>query len=179
MRIMAKPTLASNFNGGISSEDFYMQGIAVIHRTIRKGFRIGAGVTYTNGFGKPLLLPVLNLRYQTENFDLNLTAPFQVSAKYRTGNLMVGFNSGVEGNQYNLHLEENDRPFAEKADAINFSRFNIGPVFGWYIPGQGRIEVSAGMSLNRVFKVVDREDQETDLDLDNGFFIRTGFYFGR
>ena len=179
VRAMAKPTLASNFQDGISGDDFYMQGSAVVHRIIRKGFSVGAGAAYTNGFGEPVAVPILSLRYQTEKFDLDINAPVKVSAKYTASKFVAGIKAEVDGNQYNLRLGDNENPQVEKLDAINFSRMNIGPVFGWVIDGQGRIELSAGVSLNRIFKVVDVADTELDYDLDNGFFVKTGFYFGK
>ncbi|MEO1261735.1 MAG: DUF6268 family outer membrane beta-barrel protein [Bacteroidota bacterium] len=178
-RVMAKPTLASNLKGGLSSDDFFMQGSAVIHRNIREGLTIGAGAAYINGFGEPLAVPILSLGYRTEKFDVDIQAPVNISAKYKTGNFMAGLQAGVDGNQYNLRLGDNEQPKVDKIDAINFSRYNVGPVFGCTIEGQGRIELSAGVSLNRIFKVMNVQGDELDYDLNNGFFVKTGFYFGK
>ncbi|MEZ4964570.1 MAG: DUF6268 family outer membrane beta-barrel protein [Saprospiraceae bacterium] len=179
MTLLAKPTLASNFKDGVSGGDFFMQGSAVLHRKINERLRIGAGAAYTNGFGEPKLVPLLNLRYRTEKLDLNATLPVKIRATYTAGRLMLGLNAGLEGNQYNLQLGERDLPAIEKVDAVKFSRYNIGPVLGYTIPGAGRLEVSAGLSLKRTFKVVDASNEEINFDLDNGLFVKTGFYFGK
>lgn len=179
MTLLAKPTLASNFRDGISGDDFFMQGSALLHRTFQNGLRIGAGLAYTNGFGEPKTVPLLSLRYRTDKLDLNVTAPVKISATYRAGNLIVGINSGVEGNQYNLQLADRDQPAVGNVDAVKFSRYNIGPVIGWGIAEKGRVELSAGISLNRIFKLVTINGEDLDFDLDNGFFVKTGFYFGK
>lgn len=179
VRFLVQPTLASNFKNGISGDDFYLQGSLVVHHAINNGLRIGAGAAYTNGFGEPKMVPVLNVKYKTEKFDLDILAPVKMSAKYYAGNLLVGLKAEVDGNQYHLQFSDEANPKTDNLDAVKFSRYNVGPVVGWTIEGQGRVELSAGVSLNRIFKVVDVNDAELDYDLNNGFFVKTGFYFGK
>lgn len=177
--VIAKPTIASNLNKGISSDDLSVQGITAFERIINESFRIGFGGAYVNNFGEAKFIPIFKIKYHNENLDLNVTAPLNVSAKYRLDKFLVGLQSGVEGNNYNIKLGDDNGAFGNVVDVIKFSRYNIGPVFGWNVDNQSRIEFSAGISLNRVFKLVDVENEESDFDLENGIFFKTGFYFGR
>ena len=178
IRIMARPTIASNFKHSLSTDDFFMQGSAIVHKAVGND-KIGLGTAYTNGFGEPKLIPLVMYKHKTSHWNIDVLAPVKLNAMYVTGNIMFGMKAEFEGNQYHMQLNEQVSEHIEKVDAIKFSRLNVGPTFGWKTNEGGRIEFSAGMAFNRIFKVVGLENNEKDFDLESGLFFKTGFYFGK
>ena len=177
--VMLRPTLASNFRGGISGEDFYLQGSVALHRRFSEKLRIGAGVGNTIGFGEPKTVVVLLVDYNTEKFSLKVNAPAMLDLKFTSRKMQYGFKAELEGGQYHLSNLKGDGPVVAELSAIKFSRYNVGPTLGWNLEGEMRMEISAGYSLNRILKTLDPEGVETNYDLKPGGFLRIGFFLGR
>lgn len=175
--LSARPTIASNFNNGINSDDFFFQGMVGIKYKQNQFMTYGAGVSYINGFGEPKTVPLLLFDYKTEHIKVGVVAPISASFKYQSNKVNYGFDVNLEGGQFNLG--GSDGPMDNTNDTVKFSRYNIGPTIGWNFDKNSRFEVSAGISLNRILKAIDNNGVETDYDLENGLFFKTAFYFGK
>lgn len=174
-----KPTLASNFKGGISSDDFFFQGHAIVHKTVTESIKYGVGISYMNGFGEPKTVPVLMFNHKTDKLRLQIIAPIKLNFKYERGKVIYGFDIELEGGQFHLSSEVGDGPIINNLAKVKFSRFNIGPTLGWNVNKSSRIEISGGIAVKRTLKTIDNNALETDYDLKNGIFLKTGFYFGK
>ena len=177
--IFLKPTLASNFKGGISSDDFFFQGSALAHKTVNEKTKYGIGIAYINGFGEPQTVPILMYDYKTESIHFNVLAPVNLNFEYSVGKIIYGFKVELEGGEFHLSNKDGGGPIVTNLSSIKFSRFNIGPTLGWSINKNSRLEVSAGIALKRTLKTIDNSGSEIDRDLKNGLYIKTGLYFGR
>ena len=177
--IMLRPTLASNFKGGIESDDFFLQGSAAVHRMISKKLKIGAGAGNTIGFGEPRMVFVFLLDYRDERVSLKINAPALLDFRYAVNKTEYGLKAELEGGQYNLSNLKGDAQVIANLSAIKFSRYNIGPTFGWNLNKNIRFEFSAGYSVNRILKTLDRSGSSTNYDLRHGGYLRTGFFFGK
>lgn len=174
-----RPTLASNFKEGISGDDFFFQGMVGFKYAANNYTKYGAGVSYTNGFGEPKTVPVLMFDYKTEHISTSVKAPIAANFMYNGKTLSYGINAKLEGGQYHLSNDENDGPVMTNNETVKFSRYNVGAVISWNVDEHSRFEISAGISLKRTLKTINNTGVETDYDLDNGLFFKTGFYFGK
>lgn len=179
VRVMLRPTLASNFRDGISSDDFFFQGSAVAFKTVNESWRYGIGISYMNGFGEPRTFPVLAMNYKTEDVSLGIIAPVRLNFAYEPGKISYGFDIALEGGQFHLSSKPGDGIIITTQDSIKFSRYNIGPTLGWDAGVTSRFEISAGISLKRTLKAINDSGTETDYDLANGIYLSLGYYMGR
>lgn len=174
-----KPTLASNFNAGITSDDFFFQGSLVGFKKVDESLGYGLGLAYTNGFGEPKTLPILAFNYHSGSVRLDVLLPSKLNFAYQPAKITYGFDVELEGGQYHLSSQEGDGPIVTNQETVKFSRYNIGPTVGWNVNGNSRFEISAGISLKRTLKAIDNEGVEADYDLENGVFFKSAFIFGK
>ena len=58
------PTLSSDFEAKLSTDDFIFQGAVIATKKISSTFKIGGGLAYSARFGSPQLIPLVNLHYK-------------------------------------------------------------------------------------------------------------------
>ncbi|MEZ4810805.1 MAG: DUF6268 family outer membrane beta-barrel protein [Allomuricauda sp.] len=179
IKVNLKPTLASNFNGGISSDDFFFQGSLVVFKKVDEFIKYGLGAAYTNGFGEPKTVPILAFNYKGDAVRLDVVAPTKLNFAYQPGKIAYGFDVELDGGQYHLSSQEGDGPIVTNQETVKFSRYNVGPTIGWNVNDNSRFEISAGISLKRTLKAIDTSGVETDYDMENGVFFKSAFIFGK
>ncbi|WP_242121112.1 DUF6268 family outer membrane beta-barrel protein [Aestuariivivens sediminicola] len=174
-----RPTLASNFKDGIGSDDFFFQGMLGFKYIRNEYMNYGAGMSYTNGFGEPNLVPVLLFNYSKNKIRTEVKAPVSLSFTYSAKKTIYGFQAKLDGGQYHLASQDGDGTIITNNETVKFSRYNLGPTLGWKINDSSRFEVSAGISLKRTLKVISNDGLESDYDLKNGLFFKSSFIFGK
>lgn len=176
-RILLMPTLASDFSGTFSSEAFTLQASAVVRRITKSGFRFGLGAAYTNGFGEPKIVPIGEVFYKKDNFDLLIVAPVQAAIRYHFKDFFVGFRVDLQGNEYALNADNNNDNFLQ-LQSIKFSRYNLGPNVAWTISQSFRLQLSGGLSIKRKLTAINVNNESLDYGLENGAYIKAGIFFG-
>lgn len=176
-RVLLNPTVASDFSGSLTSEAFTLQASAVLRHITKSGFRFGLGSAYTNGFGEPKLVPLAELIYKKENFDLLIIAPVQAAIRYHFGNFFAGFRVDLQGNEYALSVDD-ERKNLPQIESLKFSRYNIGPTIAWNMSDNTRIQLSGGVSLKRKLTATDVHNATEDYGLENGAFLKASIFFG-
>lgn len=176
-RALLMPTIASDFSGSLTSDAFTLQASAVLQHITKSGFRFGLGAAYINGFGEPKLVPLGELFYKKEKFDLLVIAPVQAAVRYHFGNFFAGFRLDLLGNEYALSVDD-ERQNLPQIQSVKFSRYNIGPVIAWNMSENTRIQLSGGVSLSRKLTATNVDNATDDYGLKNGGFVKAGVFYG-
>ena len=176
-RVLVTPTLASDFSGDLDGDAFTLQSSVMVQRITESGWRFGLGAAYTNGFGEPKLVPIGELFFKSDNFDLLVLAPIQTVVRYHMKDIILGFRVDLQGNEYALdkHVERGDFPSME---SLKFSRYNLGPTLAYTISDQTRIQFSGGFSIKRKLTGTDIEAETENYDLENGSFFKASLFVG-
>lgn len=176
-RAMLMPTIASDFSGSLTSDAFTLQASATVRHITRSGWRIGLGAAYTNGFGEPQLVPLGELGYRNDRFDLVVVAPIQMAFRYHFDDFFAGFRIDLQGNEYALSVDD-ERQNLPQIQSVKFSRYNIGPTFAWNMSDNLRIQLSGGVSVQRKLTATDIDNATEDYGLKNGAYLKAGIFFG-
>lgn len=173
------PTLSSDFEDGLSGDDLLFNGGLIFSRSLSERFSLGLGVMSSYAFGERRLLPVIDVKYESENEKFfaqarfpKLTVAYLVTPKFE-----VGLKAAQEGSQYNY--KNIQTPGSLESDYIKFSATNFGPTVSYEIFKNIRLNSQLGMSTSRQFKVFDTGNEELgDLTPENNVFFNAGLSFG-
>jgi Domain of unknown function (DUF6268) len=168
------PTLASDFNESLSSDDFIFQASVLAMKRPSKNFRYGFGLAYTSRFGNLTLLPLVNLTYKKDKWLTLAVIPAYVSQFYNfSDNSRLGLKVDVCGNLYNVNFEAISS--VVDLNRVSYSRITIGPEYQLKIVGDLYLNVRAGIAVRNILEVQgDKLNQELALNVKNKFFFNLG-----
>jgi hypothetical protein len=166
-----KPTLASDFEAKLSSDDFIFQGAVTVTRKLSSTFKIGGGLAYSARLGSPRLIPLVNLQYKKNRHEIN--ALFPINAKYTysllpSNKLELGVKYNLNGGNFNVYSEDNS------IDKINYSRVNFGVLANYQLTKILRFEAFGGLSAGRKYSLIDTDDTTYDFDSVSAPFFSVG-----
>jgi len=166
-----KPTLASDFEGKLSSDDFVFQGAVTATRKFSSTFKIGGGLAYSARFGSPQLIPLVNFHYKNNKHEVNALLP--INAKYTysllpSEKLELGIKYNLNGGNFNVHSADNT------IDKINYSRANFGVLANYQLTKILRLEAFGGLSAGRKYSLIDTDDTTYDFDSKSAPFFSVG-----
>jgi hypothetical protein len=167
-----KPTLASDFEQKLSSDDFTFQGAVIATRRLNDKFKIGGGVANTMRFGTSKVLPVLKLHYKNNKHQINALLPLNFKYSYALlpeEKLEVGLKYTLNGANFNI--ADDNLP---NVDKINYSRANIGMLANYHFTKIFRLEAYGGLSTNRKYNLVGTNDNVIDFDSKPAPFFNVG-----
>lgn len=166
-----RPTLASDFETKLSSDDFVLQGALMATRKFNSKFKLGGGIAYSARFGSPQLLPVVNLRYKNNKHAINALLPVSASYTYSllpNNKLDLGLKYNVNGANFNVYFEDNS------IDKINYSRANFGVDVQYQLTNMFRLQAFGGLSTNRKFNLIDVDNTTYDYGSESAPFFSVG-----
>ena len=108
------PTLASDFEESLHSDDFIFQAAALAMKRSSQNFEYGFGVAYTTRFGNATLIPLVNLTYKVNNWETLVILPAYISQNYlfnkntNQGILQSALSSGIGRSLGGLYNNIND-----------------------------------------------------------------------
>jgi hypothetical protein len=169
--VSLKPTLASDFEEKLSSDDFIFQGAVTATRKLSSTFKIGGGFAYSARLGNPRLIPLVNLQYKKKRHEIN--ALFPINAKYTysllpSNKLELGVKYNLNGGNFNVYSEDNS------IDKINYSRVNFGVLANYQLTKILRLEAFGGLSAGRKYSLIDTDDTTYDFDSESAPFFSVG-----
>ncbi|WP_157941197.1 DUF6268 family outer membrane beta-barrel protein [Arenibacter catalasegens] len=165
------PTLASDFEGDLNSDDFIFQGAAFATRKINTNFKIGGGVAYSARLGTPRLIPLVNLHYKNNRHQINALLPVNLKYTYSllpNEKLELGMKFNLNGANFNVSSEDNS------IDKINYSRANVGVLIDYQATKMIRLEAFGGLSGVRNYSLIDMDGTEFDFDSEAAPFFSVG-----
>lgn len=166
-----KPTLASDFETKLSSDDFIFQGGATATRKFSSTFKLGGGLAYSARLGSPQLIPLVNLQYENNKHEINALLP--INAKYTysllpSDKLELGVKYNLNGGNFNVYSEDNS------IEKINYSRINFGILANYQLTKILRLEAFGGLSAGRNYSLIDTDDTVYDFDSESAPFFSVG-----
>jgi len=171
-----KPTLASDFKEKLSSEDFILQVIAIFSKRANENFKYGFGVSYNTRFGKRQIMPILQLIYKKNKWEMNTYFPAYISKFYHFKTSKLGLTISVNGNNYNF--KNNLALTGLDLDKLIYSRINIGPEYEIKLMKKIKLNLSGGITVaNKLDWIDGGGDSELDLSPENKVFFKTGLKF--
>jgi len=171
-----KPTLASDFEEKVSSEDFILQVLGMFSKRANENFKYGFGISYNTRFGKKQVMPLLQLVYKKNKWETYAYLPAYVGQFYHFKTSKLGFSVSVNGNNYN---------FANTAvitgldlDKLMYSRINIGPEYEIKLMKKIKLNLSGGIAVaNKLDWLNGDGNSELDLSPENKAFFKIGLKF--
>lgn len=166
-----KPTLASDFEGKLSSDDFIFQGGVTATRKFSPTFKIGGGLAYSARLGSPQLIPLINFHYKNNKHEINALLP--INAKYTYSllpnkKLDLGVKYNRNGANFNVHSANNS------IDKINYSRANFGVIANYQLTKTLRLETFGGLSTSRKYSLINTDNTTYDFDSESAPFFSVG-----
>ncbi len=174
-----RPTIASDFEEEITSDDFIMQGFFMLSKNKNEHLTYGLGVANTMRLGQVIVLPILQFRYQKHMQSVNALFPIQFDYNYTIDSKekwQIGFRETANGGNINITASYNNNTI-RKIDKVNYSRINIGPVIYYNINKFLQFQAVGGMSVRRKYNLLDADNNTQKLDLQNTPFMQVGIFF--
>ena len=175
--ISLRPTLASDFEHSLSTDDFVLQGIGFALKKVNEHFSIGGGIAYTMRFGKPFAVPVLPLNYKKGKHTISTLLPIKSAYNYSLGKkekISVGVKHVVNGAQFNITAPNFNKSDVPDIDKIGYTRANIGAAINYDITKFLRFEVYGGASIRRQYELFDTSNRTHKFELNETPFIQFG-----
>ncbi len=168
------PTLASDFEESLHSDDFIFQAAALAMKRSSQNFEYGFGVAYTTRFGNATLIPLVNLTYKVNNWETLVILPAYISQNYLFNkNTKLGGKLAVYGNLYNAVFSNTTSNI--DLNRVSYSRITIGPDFQTKLFGDFHLNVGAGIAMRNILEFQDDDlNSELDFSTDNKFFFNIG-----
>jgi len=167
-----KPTIASDFEQKLSSDDLFIQGAVIATKTMNNKFKIGGGVVSSTRWGSPRVLPVVNMHYKYNKHNLNALLPLNLIYTYSLlpeEKLKLGVKYARNGANFNIYASD-----LAEIDKINYSRANVGILANYQLTKILRLEAYGGVSTRRIYRLVDFDKNMYDYDSNAAPFFSIG-----
>ncbi|GAA3509945.1 hypothetical protein GCM10022393_23630 [Aquimarina addita] len=167
-----EPTLASDFESSLSSDDLVLQSMAIASKTINTKLNVGAGLLYSTRFGQPMVIPVMPIKFNSNKHRINALLPTRVLYAYEaTHNFDIGIKAAVNGANFNLTGFSNQ---IDDVNKVNYTRANIGPVIYYKPKKKITLELTGGISTNRRYNLVQENEDVIETTLPTQAFFNLG-----
>ncbi|TLX73512.1 hypothetical protein E9993_15490 [Labilibacter sediminis] len=166
------PTLASDFEKKVSSDDFLTQASVIAAKRTSPFCEYGFGLALTTRFGRELLIPLATLTYKKNNWTTLMILPAYLSQYYEINNTKIGLKMSIFGNLYNLSNPPNDNI---EMDKLGYSRITIGPDISTKLFGNFYLNFNAGLAVRNKLESINTNKQvEMELSTKEKFFFNIG-----
>lgn len=166
------PTLASDFEKPVSSDDLLTQASVIATKRTNPFCEYGFGLALTTRFGRELLIPLATLTYKKNNWTTLMILPAYLSQYYEINDTKIGIKMATFGNLYNL---SNPPSMKVEMDKLGYSRITIGPDFSTKLLGSFYLNFNAGLAVrNRLESINNNQQVEMELSTKEKFFFNVG-----
>ena len=173
------PTLASDFEGGISNDDLLMQSNVMLINTEKINFNYGLGFAYTSRFGRALIIPIGMLKYETKKMLLQATLPRNLTLTFfnRSKTFRYGVNAVLNGGLFNINDEISF--LNTNIDEAGYSRMQLGAMFAVALGKNSPIylKLNAGIAGARRMDFIDINNEVLERTPKSGGFVQVGFTY--
>ncbi|WP_103071747.1 DUF6268 family outer membrane beta-barrel protein [Aquimarina sediminis] len=169
------PTLATDFEESLSSDDLILQFSALAMKRSSPYFSYGFGLAYTTRFGSPTVLPLLSLTYKKNNFTTLAILPAYIAQYYsfNEDKYRMGLKVATFGNLYNAELDQIGANL--DLNRVSYSRITFGPDFRAKLFNDFYLNLGGGMAFRNILEFQDSDlNTAFDFDTDNKFFFNVG-----
>ncbi len=170
-----RPSLASDFEESLSSDDFLFQGAILATRTIHERLKIGAGIAQSSRFGESRVIPLVSLNYKKNKHQVNALLPVNLKYTYSllaNNKLALGVKYNSDGANFNVSDDN-----LNNVNKINYSRTNLGILTQYNFAKGFRAEAYGGISTNRKYNFVDIAGNTLEVDSKGASFFNIGIVY--
>ncbi len=179
---MINPQLSSNFKAKLTSDDFYLNLIALVNYSSKPNNRLTFGLVYSNSMGLPFPVPIISYwKRFNDQWEMNLGFP-RIGTTF-TMNPKSSFSGYIEFDGYNANISKNMSSvlFEEErmAEQINYNAIISGIEYQYKID-KFNFTIKAGYTLGQVFELQNSNNDtayEFDMGSNLNFGIGVGFNF--
>lgn len=177
---MLNPQLSSNFTDKLTSDDFYLNVIALVNYSSKQNNRLTFGLVYSNSMGIPFPIPIISYwKKFNDKWQMNLGFP-RMGTIY-TLNPKSDLSAYIEFDGMNANISHNiSNPMFEEdrmVEQINYNAVISGVEYHYHI-NKFEIKFNVGYSLGQVFELQDsNNDVAYEFEMKNNFNIGVGVGF--
>lgn len=156
-----KPTIASDFDQKLSSDDLVFQGSVTAMRKINDRLKLGFGIANSTRWGSPITIPVVSLQYKSHRHKLEGVLPAKIVYTYALPKEKWQLGIGYTRSGANFNISDTN---IGAFDKINYSRANIGLSANYRLTKLLRLEAHGGVSAGRIYRLIDSDNNVLDFD---------------
>jgi len=163
------PTLASDFEESLSSEDLIVQSAVILTKRSSPYFEYGFGAAFSTRFGREMYLPLASMTYKKGRWGLFMLLPAYVSQYYHFKDSRLGLTLSSFGNVYNYTNDVSDQ---HDLDKMGYTRINIGPEYRTQLFKDVHLGLSTGVTVRNRLESISDGMSEFDLSTQQKFFFK-------
>ncbi len=174
--VIVTPGLASDFEGGLSTDDITFEGVLGLIRKTRKKNDIGFGLAYIRDFGRPLPMPFLYFSWQIrENLKASGLIPSNIDLIYSPHKVFdLGLSCKMIGDRYHGDPDK----FGIDNPQMEYSEGTVSPMIRINFKKWMHLNMEGGLAFARNFEFLDGNDKLQTFDLKPAGYFRTSFILG-
>ncbi|MCB2230322.1 hypothetical protein KQH82_06380 [bacterium] len=172
---MVNPSLASDFEAGLSSDDLSFQTAVIASRHFSEKLSIGIGVAYSTQFGSAVPLPVVSLDWNDgEKWSANAILPSSMEVWYKAGQ-SVDLGVLLSGDGDNYYFDP--QGYQVERPELRYTMMTIGPAARIGLSKHLRLHVEAGVIGLHRFEFYSGDEEIVSNDLEPSQYLRIGLQF--
>lgn len=178
---MFNPQLSSNFAGSISSDDLFINIIAIFNYSSKRTNRLSFGLVYSNTMGIPFPIPIISYwKKLSDNWEMNLGFP-RMNISHNLSQ-KSSISTYIEFDGYNLNISQSIiNPYLStihpNATQINYIDIISGIEYKYQIE-KFLFKLNAGYTLAREFELQNSARETTlKFNMANNWNIGIGLGF--
>lgn len=173
---MVNPSLASDFEAGLSSEDLSFQTAIIVNRHFSERFSIGIGAAYSTQFGSAVPLPVISLEFNDgDKWSASAILPSSLEVWYKASQ-RVDLGLLLSGDGDNYHFDP--QGYQVNRPELRYTMMTLGPAAKIKLSKHLRLNVEAGIIGLHRFEFYSGDEEIVSNDLKPSQYLRTGLQIG-
>jgi hypothetical protein len=181
MMFFFRPSLASDFIGPITIDDFQLNTALVFLKQFGRNWVLGFGAAYATSFGEPLPLPALSANWSNyDNMRFMAILPVMIEFCYQANQkIELRVVSRLNGAQYSGDPETYSTEEETIEDPVlDYSVWMVGPAVRFHISQGSYMEISGGWIPFHRYEFFDDEERKANYDLEMGPMIKASLEMG-
>ncbi|WP_282079322.1 DUF6268 family outer membrane beta-barrel protein [Aquimarina algiphila] len=181
--VLFSPSLSSNLEGSLSSEDLIMSSAATVSKSWdneTKSSVLTFGISFGTAFGKPQFIPVISYQKMINTqWSYNLGIPrtklnYSFDLRHK-----VSISASFKGLFGNISSTMNFKDLGNLTDTkLQYNALDTSVEYNYRIQPNWTTVIRIGYSPWNQLKILDKENKEIyDFEIDNTVFISMGLKF--
>jgi hypothetical protein len=172
---MVNPSLASDFEAGLTSDDLSFQAAIIANRHLSKRLSLGLGAAYSTQFGSAVPLPLLMVEWNNGGkWSFSATLPsdlelwYQASERAKVGMLISG-----DGDSYFF----DPQGYTVERPELRYTMLTLGAAASISLLPHVQLHIEAGIIGLHRFEFYSGDEEIVSNDLEPSQYLRAGFQF--
>ena len=169
---MVNPSLASDFEAGLTSDDLSFQTAVIADRHFSEKLSIGLGVAYSTQFGTAVPLPLLMMEWNNGGrWSFSMTLPSNLELWYQAGqSAKLGLLISGDGDNYYF----DPQGYQVERPELRYTMMTIGPAAKIDLSRHLQLNIEAGIIGLHRFEFYSGDEEVVSNDLEPSHYVRIG-----